>query len=124
MDITAMYRRYTQLTWPQQLGNLASTLTRISNQATSPESDKLVTVSLREAALLIEWSAPNVPPDFLFELAAMQRELLAWHRCWPLDEARSLLAFHTGNQFDRLLQMAGLLKMEQPDTNILEAVTA
>jgi hypothetical protein len=124
MDIKSMYKRYTQLTWQQQLGNVASTLARISTQATSPESDSLVTASLREAALLIEWSAPNVPPDFLPELAAMQREVLAWHRCWPLDDARSLLALHTRNQSDRMLQMAGLLTLKHPSEEVLPAATA
>lgn len=87
MDVKAIYKRYNQLTWQQQLGNLAATLARISSQASSPESDQLVTASLREAALLIEWSAPHVPSDFLLELAAMQREVLAWQRRWPIDEA-------------------------------------
>lgn len=123
MDVKSMYKRFTQLTWQQQLGNLASTLARISSQATSPESDKLVTDSLREAALLIEWSAPNVPPDFLLELAAMQREVLAWHRCWPLDDARSLLSLHSRNQSDRLLQMAGLLVLKHQPKEMLETTT-
>jgi hypothetical protein len=121
MDVKSIYKRFVQLTWQQQLGNLASTLARISSQATSAESDKLVTDSLREAALLIEWSAPNVPPDFLLELAAMQREVLAWHRCWPLDDARSLLALHSRNQSDRLLQMAGLLVLKHQPKEMLEA---
>lgn len=123
MDIQAMYKRFTQLTWQQQLGNLASTLARISSQATSPESDHLVTTSLREAALLIEWSAPQVPSDFLLELAAMQREVLAWQRCWPLEAARSLLALHTRHQADRLLQMAGLLELTQSSAEVLETTT-
>lgn len=115
-----MYRRYNQLTWQQQLGNLAATLARISAQATAPESDKLVSDSLREAALLIEWSAPNVPADFLMELAALQREVLAWHRSWPIEDARPLLALHTSNQADRLLQMAGLLEISEKTPEVLE----
>jgi hypothetical protein len=105
-----MYDRYNQLTWQQQLGNLAATLVRISSQATTPGSDKLVSHSLRETALFAEWSAPNIPPEFLPELAALQREVLAWHRSWPLDPARSLLALHARNRSDRVLQMAGLLE--------------
>jgi hypothetical protein len=123
MNIKSLYKRYTQLTWQQQLGNLASTLARISSQATWPESDKLVAESLYEAALLIEWSAPNVPPDFLLELAALQREVLAWQRRWPIDEARTLLALHTRNQADRLLQMAGLLELNHQVQDVLETST-
>jgi hypothetical protein len=32
MDIKAMYQRFNQLTWQQQLANLSSTLARISSQ--------------------------------------------------------------------------------------------
>jgi hypothetical protein len=102
--------RYQALDWPQQLGNLASTLARISTRASSPQYDALVTDLLREAALLVEWSAPTSPASFWLELAAMQREALAWRHLWPLDQARSLLALQTRNQSDRLLQMAGLLE--------------
>ncbi len=124
MDVKSMCKRYTQLTWQQQLGNLASTLTRISRQAASPDSDKLVICSLREAALLIEWSAPNAPPGFLPELAAMQREVLAWHHSWPLDDARPLLALHTHNQSDRLLQVAGLSGLNLQTVQVLETVNS
>lgn len=124
MDVKMMYKRYKQLSWQQQLGNLASTLSRIATQVTSPDSDKLVAESLREAALLIEWSAPNVPPDFLPELAAMQREMLAWHQAWPIPNTGALLALHTRNQSDRLLQMAGLLDSCPQQANILETAEA
>lgn len=106
MNIQAMHKRYEQMTWQQQLGNLASTLARVSDRATSPKSDEIVTMFLREAAYFIEWSAPNVPPEFLPELAAMQREILAWRRVWPVEAARHLLALHANNQSDRLLHMA------------------
>jgi hypothetical protein len=101
--------RYEVLDWPQQLGNLASTLARLSTRANLSQHDALVRNLLREAALLIEWSAPQVPSTFWLELAAMQQELLAWQRIWPLDSARSLLALQARNRSDRLLQMAGLV---------------
>jgi hypothetical protein len=80
----------------------------------------LVKLSLREAALLVEWSATQVPHDFLWELATLQREVLAWYRCWPVEEARSLLALQARHQADRLLQMAGLLKLELQHINEVE----
>ena len=109
MNMRDMCERYEAMEWPQQLGNLASTLARVSARASSPQYDTLVADLLHEAALLIEWSTPHVPSLFWLELAAMQREVLAWRRLWPLDPARSLLALHTRNQSDRLLQMAGLV---------------
>jgi hypothetical protein len=109
MGIQEQRERYQTMDWPQQLGNLASTLARVSARASSPQYDALVADLLREAALLIEWSAPRVPSIFWLELATMQREVLAWRRLWPLDPARSLLALQARNQSDRLLQMAGLV---------------
>jgi len=99
--------RYKRMSWQQQLGNMASTLARISNNATVSDHDKIVVTCLREAACFIEWSAPTVPSELLLELAAMQRELLTWQRAWPIEAARSLLALYARNQSDHILQMAG-----------------
>jgi len=59
MDVQLLHERYESLDWPQQLGNLASTLARVSARASSAQHDALVIDLLREAALLIEWSAPH-----------------------------------------------------------------
>jgi hypothetical protein len=103
----SLRERYKKMNWQQQLGNMASTLARVSNNATVSDHDEIVVMCLREAACFIEWSAPDVPSELLLELAAMQRELLAWHRVWPIEAARPLLALHAHSQSDRLLQMAG-----------------
>jgi hypothetical protein len=100
--------RYQQLDRPQQLGNLASTLARVSSRAPFAQYDALIGDLLREAALFIEWSAPHVPVNLLADLAAMQRELLAWRRIWLLDPARPLLGLYARNSSDRLLRVAGL----------------
>jgi hypothetical protein len=100
--------RYKQMAWPQQLGNLASTMARLSSRCSRPEYDPLVLDLLREAALLIEWSAPHACSDIHPDLAAMQREVLAWRQDWPLDQARSLLALRARQMSDTLLRMAGI----------------
>lgn len=110
----ALYERFQTLDWHQQLGNLASTLATISNQSTIPKQDRLTNYLLREAALMIEWSASNVPQDSLWELEAMQRELMAWKEVFPIESARNLLALHARHQSNRVLQIAGLL-LEQED---------
>jgi hypothetical protein len=109
IETQALRERYQAMDWSQQLGNLASTLARLSKRATSPQYDALTVDLLREAALFIEWSAPNVPPDFWLELAATQRELLAWQRIWPLETVRPLFALYARHRSDRVLQMAGLI---------------
>jgi len=96
------------MAWPQQLGNLASTLARISSRCSRPEHDPLVTDLLREAALLIEWSAAHTSPAIHPDLAAMQREVMAWRQHWPLDQARPLLALRARQMSEALLRMAGL----------------
>ncbi len=109
MEKQALFERYVKLDWPHQIGNLASTLARISSRAESPQYDELVADLLREAALFIEWSAPHVPENLLLDLAALQRECLAWRNAWPLDSSRALLSLQARNASDRLLQRADLI---------------
>jgi len=111
----AFRERFQKMAWQKQLGNLASTLGRVSTSATHAERDDMVTMGLREAAYFIEWSAPQVPKKYWLELTAMQREILAWRRVWPLEGARPLLALHARNQSDRLLHLAGYWDEVMPD---------
>lgn len=90
------------------MGNLASTLARISARAASPQYDTLVVDLLREAALLIEWSAKTVPQPLLLDLAPLQRELLLWYRVWPQEALRPLLSLQARHLSDRLLRLAQL----------------
>lgn len=99
--------RYQKMSWQHQLGNMASTLARISNNVTIAGHDEIVKMCLREAACFIEWSISAIPPEHRLELAAMQRELLTWQRKWPIEDARAILALHARNQSERILQMAG-----------------
>ena len=108
MERKALYEKIKAQSWQQQLGNLASTLATISTQATIPQQDKLTTYLLRDAALIIEWGAQNVPEPFHPELAAIQKECLAWKQVFPNEATRKLLSIHTRHQSDRILEMAGL----------------
>ncbi|MBD2185562.1 hypothetical protein H6S82_00925 [Planktothrix sp. FACHB-1355] len=110
MERQKLYERFINLDWQQQLGNLASTLATISSRAIVEKHDLLTNHLLREAALMIEWCATNVPKEFLLELAGIQRELLAWQKVFPIEQARNILSLYTRNQSDRLLQMAGLIE--------------
>jgi hypothetical protein len=105
----SMKERFEQMPWTQQLGNLASTLGRISSRIETPQHDEMNIKLMEEAAEFIEWSAPHVPQELLLELAAMQREILEWKYIWPLDAVRPIVRLHTRNRSDRLIQMAGLL---------------
>jgi len=76
MDREKLRTRYLQDEWPRQVGNLASTLTRLSSRTGDAKYDSFVASLLHEGTLLIEWCAPNVPLYLAADLAAMQRELV------------------------------------------------
>lgn len=122
MERQSLYERFKLLCWQQQIGNIASTLANISRYADSPAYDELTKLSLREAALAIDWCVPNVPQQFLLDLAMMHRELLAWWQVFPI-EPRSLLALHTRHQSDRLLVMAGLMMGVDCDLHSIDEVS-
>ena len=118
MERQKLYERFISLDWQQQLGNLASTLATISSQAIVEKQDSLTNHLLREAALMIEWCASSVPEEFLLELAGIQKELLAWKKVFPLEQARNILSLYAHNRSERLLQMAGWIEStEKIDSN-------
>ncbi len=108
MDRQRLYERYVREEWPQQMGNLASTLARLSSRAQDKHFDSLVADLLHEGTWLMEWSAPFVPAEIAIKLAATQRELMLWRRIWPNDAVRPLLAFRARELSDLFLQAAGL----------------
>lgn len=109
MNQVRLRERYLQDEWSRQVGNLASTLTRLSSRAQDARFDHIVADLLREGALLMEWSAPNVPLELATEMAGMQRELILWHQVWPSETVRPLLAFRARTMADLLLESAGLV---------------
>ena len=90
MNRSRLRERYLQDEWPRQMGNLASTLTRLSSRTQDARFDHIVANLLREGALLMEWSAPCVPLELATEIAAMQRELVLWHQLLRLQRLRHL----------------------------------
>ncbi|WP_013334891.1 hypothetical protein [Gloeothece verrucosa] len=109
MERQALYEKYKTLNWEQQLGNLALTLSNISKQCLISRQDKLTSMLLREAALMIEWSAPNVPSQYHYSLAAIQKECLKWQRNFPIEEAREILSFNRSHHSETVLMMTNLL---------------
>jgi len=114
MDWRKLRERYLRDDWPVRLGNLASTLARVSNAAGNPKTLTGVPLSLRESMLLIEWNLHGTPAEVLSELAPMQAELGLWWRGWDAvaqsPALRALLARHARDMSDRVLQLSGLLK--------------
>lgn len=108
-DIQYLRERYLRDDWQRQLGNLASTLARLSSRASDPRFDQMTADLLREGLLFIEWSASHVSADIAVQLAGMQRELYLWWVAWPADATRTVLAFRARAMSDQALKLSGLV---------------
>jgi hypothetical protein len=114
MDQHKLRERYLRDDWPIRLGNLASTLGRLSSAVSNPKTLTTVAAAVREGMLLIEWNLHQTPPEILIELASMQAELGLWASSWKeIGEStslRALLSRRARDMSDRVLQLSGLLK--------------
>ena len=115
MERQSLRDRYLRDDWPIRLGNLASTLARISSRAGDARYDAAIPDLLREGALFIEWGASHTPRHVVRELAPMQRELCLWRSLWPLEAARPLLALRARIMADRVLELSGLLEESEKE---------
>jgi hypothetical protein len=108
--------RYLQDDIPVRLGGLAANLLRISSYSDRPEHKDVVSRLVRESALFIEWTAPDVEADRQAELAQLQRELSVWYRDWDSlwsgASSRADLARQADGWSRRVLEMSGLLARE------------
>ncbi len=110
---TAIRTRYLEDEVGVRLGGLAANLLRIRSYADRTDHGEVVSRLVRERALFIEWTAADANARDQPELAALQRELLQWHRAWESvwgsSESRASLAQEAGKWSQRLLEMSGLL---------------
>ena len=100
-----MRERYLQDNRPVRLGNLASSLIRLNNWLTNHHRDNAIIDLMREIAWYMEWNADMA----LAELVDMQREMCRWRRAWPVEQARSILAFRALQISNRILELSGLV---------------
>ena len=104
-DIKKMRDRYLRDSDSVRLGNLASSLLRLNQWVRMPERDRASIDLMREICWFLEWNGQMA----LVELVDMQREICRWRKVWPLEKARSVLAFRALRMSDRLLTLSGLL---------------
>jgi hypothetical protein len=103
--------RYLREPPPARMGNLASDFMRLSSWVRGRWKDDRIVDLMDQIAWMIEQN-----PEFASEeLANMQREICRWRRIWPLEAARSLLAFRARVMSDRILELSGLLQQEPAD---------
>jgi hypothetical protein len=104
-DIRRMRERYLRDNGPVRLGNLASSLLRLNRCLRNRHRDDAIIDLMREIAWYMEWNGDMA----LAELVDMQREMCRWRRVWPIEQARSILAFRALQISNRILELSGLL---------------
>jgi hypothetical protein len=106
-DIKKMRDRYLRDKAPVRMGNLASSLLRLSQWVKNRHKEETIIDLMREIAWFLEWCGDLA----LVELADMQREICRWRRIWPVEQARAVLAFRALQMSNRILELSGLVKM-------------
>jgi len=104
-DLVRLRERFTRDLPAVRMGNLASDLLRLGEWVRMRRADAAIVDLMREIAWMMEWSGECAT----VELAEMQREICRWRRVWPVESARSILAFRAQHMSTRVLGLSGLL---------------
>ena len=110
-EIKKMRDRYLRDGPAVRMGNLASSLLRLSQWVKKRQGDDAIIDLMREIAWFMEWNGDLALP----ELPEMQREICRWRRIWPIEQARSLLAFRSLQMSQRALELSGFSIKAPPE---------
>ena len=103
-DLKRMRERYLRDGKPIRMGNLASSLLRLSNWVQKQHRDEAIIDLMREIAWFLEWNGDLASA----EIAAMQREICRWRRVWPVEQVRAILSLRALQMSNRILEISGL----------------
>jgi len=103
-DLQGMRERYLRDEKPIRMGNMASSLLRLSQWVQKRHRDEAIIDLMREIAWFMEWNGDLA----LAELADMQREICRWRRVWPVEQARPTLSLRALQMSKRVLELSGL----------------
>jgi hypothetical protein len=103
-DLQRKRERYLRDEKPIRMGNMASSLLRLSQWVQKRHRDEAVIDLMREIAWFMEWNGDLA----LAELADMQREICRWRRVWPVEQARRILSLRAFQMSKRILELSGL----------------
>jgi hypothetical protein len=113
MDESALRLRYLRDPVPQRLGNLASTLSRLSDFIIRQRSADSVLAVVCEGQCFIDWTRHDVEAGTAAELDQLALELKGWRDGWAAlvtDPARiSEVSRSARTWADRVLELSGLL---------------
>ena len=108
-----LYQRFMRDPLERRLGNLASTLGKISSNARNSNTPNTVLDLLDEAKHLIEWTAADADSEIAAELVQTQRLITLWQKTWSTvykdKTQRILLATQAKEWSDKALQSSGLI---------------
>jgi hypothetical protein len=113
-DIKKMRDRYLRDRAPVRMGNLASSLLRLSHWVKNRHREEATIDLMREVAWFLEWNGDLS----LAELAEMQREICRWRQVWPVEQARNILELRTLQMSKRVLELSGLLSQPTSEKEI------
>jgi hypothetical protein len=108
-DLSRLRDRFLRDGLDVRLGNIASNLLRVSSWLQLRRDPQVVVDLLSETASMVEWMGDHATED----LVNIHRELCRWRRIWPLEPARSLLAFRAKQMSDQVLELSGLASSAQ-----------
>jgi hypothetical protein len=104
-DLKKFQERFLRFEPALRLGNLGSSIHRLGQMVQRKSDAGAEKELMREIAWMFELLGPAANA----ELADMQREICRWRNIWPVESARSLLAFRAGKMSDQVLNFSGLL---------------
>jgi hypothetical protein len=104
-DMKRMRERYLRDERSVRMGNLASSLLRLSHWVRMRHRDEVIIDLMREIAWFMEWNGDLA----LAELVDMQREVCRWRRIWPVEQARAILVLRALQMSNRILELSGLI---------------
>lgn len=115
-DWSQIRERYMRDSGPVRLGNLASSLLRLSKWVKMKQRDDSVIDLMREIAWFMEWNGDLS----LVEIVDMQREICRWRRHWPVESGRSELELRAIQMSNRVLGLSGLREYRTSEKGIEE----
>jgi hypothetical protein len=104
--------RYLRDAVPVRLGGIAANLARVESFSDHPGHEDVVRGLVRESALFIEWTAPELASSQQACLVDLQRSLVSWNLSWGViwqdEKRRATVAREAAEWSRRVLELSGL----------------
>jgi hypothetical protein len=116
-NLEVIRNRFLQQDITHRLGGLAANLARVASFANNPNNFEAVRTLLEESKFLIEWIAPESPPEAQVKLVEIQIQLSLWQikfaEIWENPDELKRLIGQAQAWSKKLLELAGLVDGEK-----------